>query len=75
MESWNDLLALYSRAISSTVQPSPGSRVMDSCTLSRVEATMPVESWTGEGDIATTQAEIAVIIKEVIKYFIMVFKF
>jgi hypothetical protein len=40
-----------------------------------MEATMSVESWTGEGDIATTQAEIAVIIKEVIKYFIMVFKF
>lgn len=39
-----------------------------------MEATMSVESWTGEGDIATTQAEIAVIIKEVIKYF-MVFKF
>lgn len=60
--------------VPSTVQPSPGLRVIDSYTLSRVEATMSTESWTGEGDITTTQIEIVVIIKEVIKYF-MVFKF
>ena len=40
-----------------------------------MEATISLASMEGEGDIATTHAEIVVIIKEVIKYFMIKYLF